>query len=376
MERVPFLKPRMAGSRFDDHAIPLDMLKEFAVLEEMIVEVAKWHYLNDHPKRERSPRGFTKGISVKLTAVDEGSAMPDMSLFVDQRQLIAPANQNYFERARDSIVDAIEAAAQHTEIKKHLPEFLLGYFDKLGRGLRQDEFIDFAPEAVGRGARLNQTTRRALRLASTQLQELTEEVSLRGVIPEADQAKLTFEIETIGGQRVSGPIPMQHFDTIVKAFNGYRDGLRVSIQGIGLYNRNGQLKSMEEVEHVTLLDERDVGARIDELRLLKSGWLDGKLGKALDSDQLNWLESRLDSYLSDPLPSPYLYPTAEGGVQLEWSICRYEITLDINLAAKSGHLHALYMPTEEETELQVNLSEDNGWENVTGLLEQFNGESL
>lgn len=60
MERVPFLKPRMAGSRFDDHAIPLDMLKEFAVLEEMIVEVAKWHYLNDHPKRERSPRGFTK----------------------------------------------------------------------------------------------------------------------------------------------------------------------------------------------------------------------------------------------------------------------------------------------------------------------------
>jgi hypothetical protein len=366
----------MAGSRFDDHAIPLDMLKEFAVLEEMIVEVAKWHYLNDHPKRERSPRGFTKGISVKLTAVDEGSAMPDMSLFVDQRQLIAPANQNYFERARDSIVDAIEAAAQHTEIKKHLPEFLLGYFDKLGRGLRQDEFIDFAPEAVGRGARLNQTTRRALRLASTQLQELTEEVSLRGVIPEADQAKLTFEIETIGGQRVSGPIPMQHFDTIVKAFNGYRDGLRVSIQGIGLYNRNGQLKSMEEVEHVTLLDERDVGARIDELRLLKSGWLDGKLGKALDSDQLNWLESRLDSYLSDPLPSPYLYPTAEGGVQLEWSICRYEITLDINLAAKSGHLHALYMPTEEETELQVNLSEDNGWENVTGLLEQFNGESL
>jgi len=374
MERIPFLKPRMAGSRFDDHAIPLDMLKEFAVLEEMIVEVAKWHYLNDHPKRERSPRGFTKGISVKLIAVDEGSAMPDMSLFVDQRQLIAPANQTYFERARDSIVDAIEAAGQNAEIRNHLPESLLGYFDKLGRGLRQDEFIDFAPEAVGRSARLNQATRRTLRLASTQLQELTEEVSLRGVIPEADQAKLTFEIETIGGQRVSGPIPVQHFEIIVKAFNGYRNGLRVSIQGIGLYNRNGQLKSMEEVEHVTLLDERDVGARIDELRLLKNGWLDGKLGKALDSDQLNWLDGRLDSYLNDPLPSPYLYPTDEGGVQLEWSICGHEITLDIDLATKSGHLHALHMLTEQETELQVNLSEDDGWERVTGLLEEFNGE--
>lgn len=376
MEQVPFLKPRMAGSRFDEHAIPLDMLKEFAVLEEMIVEVAKWHYLNDHPKRERSPRGFTKGISVKLIAVDEGSAMPDMSLFVDQRQLIAPENQSYFERARDSIVNAIEAAGQNSDIKQHLPESLLGYFDKLGRGLRQDEFIDFAPEAVGRSARLNQVTRRTLRLASTQLQELTEEVSLRGVIPEADQAKLTFEMESIGGQRVSGPIPMQHFDTIKRAFNGYRDGLRVSIQGIGLYNRNGQLKSMEEVEHVTLLDERDVGARIDELRLLKNGWLDGKLGKSLDSDQLNWLEGQLDTYLSDLLASPYLYPTAEGGVQLEWSICGYEITLDIDLASKSAHLHALHMTTEKETELDVNLSEDGGWDKVIGLLEKLNGEQL
>ncbi|WP_144778792.1 hypothetical protein [Marinobacter maritimus] len=374
MERVSFLKPRMAGKRFDDHAIPLEMLKELAVLEEMIVEVAKWHYLSDHPKRERSPRGFTKGISVKLTAIDEGSAMPDMSLFVDQRQLVTPANQDYFERARDSIIDAIEAAERNTEIKQHLPESLLGYFDKLGRGLRPDEFIDFAPGVVGRSARLNQATRRALRLASSQLQELTEEVSLRGIIPEADQAKLSFELEAIGGLRVSGPISMQHFDTIVKAFNGYRDGLRVSIQGIGLFSRNGQLKSMVEVEHVTLLDECDVGARIDELRLLQNGWLDGKLGKSLDSGQLNWLESRLDSYLSEPLPSPYLYPTAEGGVQLEWSINAYEITLDVDLAAKSGHFHALHMPTEQESELELDLSKDDDWEEVVSMLAKLNGE--
>ncbi|WP_273429303.1 hypothetical protein [Marinobacter sp.] len=374
MEQLPFLKPRMAGKRFDEHAIPLEMLRDLAILEEMIVEVAKWHYLNDNPARERSPRGFTKGISVKLTTIGEGSAMPDMSLFIDQRQLVAPANQDYFERARDSIVDAIEAADRKTDIRQHLPESLLSYFDRFGRGLREDEYIDFAPEAVGRSAKLNQTTRRALRLASSQLQELTDEVTLRGVIPEADQAKLSFELETLDGQRVAGPIPMQHLDTIRTAFNGYSDGLRVSIQGVARYNRHGQLKSMEEVEHVTILDECDVGARLDELRLLKPGWFDGNIGKSLDSDRLRWLENQLDAHLNDPLPSPYLYPTAEGGVQLEWSIGEYEITFDIDLARQRGHLHALHMQSEEEIELEPDLSNDEGWEAVASMLVELDGE--
>ncbi len=40
-----FLAPRMVGSRFSGHAIPLDVLKELAVLEDMFMEAAKWCYL-------------------------------------------------------------------------------------------------------------------------------------------------------------------------------------------------------------------------------------------------------------------------------------------------------------------------------------------
>ncbi|RUR56354.1 hypothetical protein [Vreelandella populi] len=375
-EQFSFLKPRMAGRRFDDHAIPLEMLKDLSVLEEMIVEVAKWHYLNDHPERARSPKGFANGISIKLTDIAKGSAMPDMSLFVEQPQLVAFQNQDYFERAKNSIVNAIEAAELETKIQDHLPESFLSYFDKLGRGLRENEYIDFAPDSIGRSAKLNKTTRRRLMLASSQMVDLTDEVTLRGVIPEADQAKLSFELVTISGQKVTGPIPAQHHETIITAFNGYQSGLRVSIQGIARYNRHGQLKSLEEIEHVTLLDKGDVAARIDELRLLEKGWLDGAKGHPLNSTLLSWLEQQLDTHISDPLPSPYLYPTVEGGVQIEWSIGDYEITLEVDLIHQLGHMHALNMLTEAEKELNLNLSEHEGWHQLTRVLNSIFGEQL
>ncbi|MDV7395841.1 hypothetical protein RZS08_30905, partial [Arthrospira platensis SPKY1] len=109
---------------------PLELLKDISVLEEMIIEVAKWRYLQDHPDRKRSPRGFTDGISLKLTAIDEGSAIARISLFVDTPQLFPPENQRYLEQARESVIGAIDAAEHNVSITDHLPESLLGYFDR------------------------------------------------------------------------------------------------------------------------------------------------------------------------------------------------------------------------------------------------------
>ena len=82
MNTEPFLRPRLTGRRFEGHAIPLEFLKDLAVLEEMIVEVAKWRFLEKNPDRTRSPRGFTKGIELKLTGVEDGSAIAVISLVV------------------------------------------------------------------------------------------------------------------------------------------------------------------------------------------------------------------------------------------------------------------------------------------------------
>ena len=66
MSTEPFLEPRLVGALFEGHAIPLEVLKDLAVLQDMIVEVAKWKFLQVNPDRKRSPRGFADGILAKV----------------------------------------------------------------------------------------------------------------------------------------------------------------------------------------------------------------------------------------------------------------------------------------------------------------------
>ncbi|MEI6415960.1 MAG: hypothetical protein WCP34_17120 [Pseudomonadota bacterium] len=371
---IQFLSPRIVGERFDGHSIPLEMLKDLAVLEEMIIEVAKWCYLQDNPQRTRTPRGFTDGISLNLTAIGDGSVVPRICLNIAATELSTPANQIYLERARRNIVDAIDAAEHDQPIVRHLPEPLLGFFDRIGRGLRDGEAIEFNYPNTDKPARLNKITRRKLLLASSQVQEVTEEVSLRGTIPEANQAKMTFELQVINGPRVVAPIAPHYHSTVLKAFNGYCHGARILLLGVGRYNRFDRLQSIETIEHLSLLDSNDIAARLDELRALKNGWLDGK-GFAPASEGLDWLANRFESLYPDDLPLPYLYPTAEGGIQAEWSLHGHEITLEISLDTHRGEWNALNMETEEAMEQILDLDEREGWDWLATQIQPLSGAS-
>ena len=87
------------GKRYDDHSIPLEFLRDVAVLEEMVVEVAKSKFLADHPNRQRSPRGFTRNIHLMLAAIDPGSATLDIRLAPGTTDL-APDSQPKLFRIR------------------------------------------------------------------------------------------------------------------------------------------------------------------------------------------------------------------------------------------------------------------------------------
>lgn len=257
MTVTEFLRPRFCGSRFDGAAIPLEVLQDLAVLEEMLIEVAKWRFLEEHEGRKRSPRGFTRGIELKLTAVEDGSAVPVISL-VESPAVGADVVQ-FLQSARERIVDTIAAAEQGKDVSRHLPNKCLAYFDRFGRSLREGEAIELSTPGRGGAARLTPATRRRLVEAST-IRQLTEEVTLRGSVPESDQDKMSFTFQLIAGPKVSSPMPEQHVDTILEAFNGYREGVRVLVQGIGQFSRQRTLQRLTTVEHVSLLEPLDVPA--------------------------------------------------------------------------------------------------------------------
>ena len=95
-------------------------------------------------------------------------------------------------------------------------------------------------------------------------------------------------------------------------------------------DRNNRLGRFESIEHVTPLDPLDVTLRLDELAKLEDGWLDGK-GKAPAKEKLEWIADTFESSFDTGLSLPHLYPTAEGGVQAEWSLNDWEVSLDIDL---------------------------------------------
>ncbi len=360
MSAQPFMRLRLVGKRYDDHSIPLEFLRDVAVLEEMVVEVAKSKFLADHPNRQRSPRGFTRNIHLMLAAIDPGSATLDIRLAPEPPTLLPTVSQNYSGYARDAIIEAISAAENGQPIESHLPERTLSYFDKLGRSLKEGEVVEFDSPDRKTTAKLTKDVRRRLVLASPKVKELTEEISIRGTVPEADQDDMTFEIQLIDGRKVKAPIASQHLDTILEVFNGYQNGMRALFQGIGRFSRGDQLIGFDSIEHLSILDPLDFGAQLDELRLLQDGWLEGE-GIAPPSAGLDWLHDAFDRHFPDEAPLPYLYPTETGGVQAEWSFDPNEVTFDVNLETHSGEWHVLNMVSDDASERTLNCDDGEDW---------------
>lgn len=367
------LRPRLTGRRFERHGIPLEVLKDFAVLEEMIIEVAKYKFFKDHPGRQRVPRGFADGLSLKLHAVEEGSAVPVIEVEYDgsnQISLLPIGAMDYVMRAIHAVIHAIGAAERNRAATEYLPERFLAYFDRIGRSLLPDEAIEFPMPGRSEVARLTPETRRKLVNASRS-QEYTEEVSIRGSVPEIDQDTLTFHIQLLDGTKVKAPLAEPYYDTILEASQSYRNKARVLIQGVGRFRRDGKLIRMDSIEHVTLLDPLDVPSRLEELSLLKDGWYNGS-GKALDPSKLAKFADSFSLYYPDDLPLPYVYPTVEGHLQLEWNLGFKEASLEVNLDNLQSEWHSVDISTREDEIATFDLSTKHGW----GLLGQKLRETM
>jgi len=362
-----FLKPRLVGKRFDDHTIPLEMLRDFAVLEEMIIEIAKWKYLEKNSGRKRVPSGFANGVSLRLKAIEPGSAVPEFIYEINQESMF-PEITDYLEEARSSVVSAISVAENDGDITQHMPTNLLAYFDRFGRSLIDDEVIEFSvPNNNEVKARLNKTTRKKLLLAS-KVSEVTDEVTLRGLIPEADQEKMKFEIRLLDGSKIIAPIAVEYMKTVLDAFQGYKQNLKVLLRGIGKFNRYEKLINIESIEHISILDPLDVPARIDELRFLKEGWLDGKNGVAFDKQDLDWFSEIFEKYFSSDLPLPYIYPVPEGGLVLEWSIADHDVSLEVLFFERTAQWHDYDLISDKEDVKLFDLKLRNDWEEFMNQL--------
>ncbi len=114
----------------------------------------------------------------------------------------------------------------------------------------------------------------------------------------------------------------------------------------------------------------NVSSRLNELKSLENGWLDGK-GLAPNRVGLDWLTQSLDANYSDELRQPFVYPTAEGGVQFEWTIGDFEVSLEIDLSSHQAQWHCLNLTTAADSFRDVNLDDAGDWTRLEAEIRQL-----
>lgn len=118
----------------------------------------------------------------------------------------------------------------------------------------------------------------------------------------------------------------------------------------------------------------DIGAQLNEFKLLKVGWLDGQ-GIPPAHDGLDWLSEAFDCYYPDDLPPAYLFPTVEGRVLTEWSLEPWAPSLEIDLATKRGKWHALNLDTDAEDAKELDLANADDWQELAQRIRNLVGKA-
>jgi hypothetical protein len=364
-EGVVFLKPKLTGKRFEDHALPVEFMSDFAALEELLIELAKFKYLEAHPERTRVPRGFSDGISLKISSIEEGSVIPNLILVsaLAANSLFANGENthSYFEAAKEMLLNSI-STANSTEPVSLAPRFI-AYFNRIGKNIGEDEAIDFLPSFPDRKVILNKQTRRTILLSANANAEFLENGSWIGVVSELDKQQQTFSFRNHEIQISGIAIPDEHRDTIYQAFSLWEEGLHVKVKGIAKFNASNKMSMITTIEHIDQLDASDLEVRLNHVASLKAGWYYGE-GSTFDKHKLNAFLNLFNSNCDPNIPNPSTYPTVDGKIQLEWSTEKYDDSLTIDLIDFKGEFHSIRFLDEKEEIMSLDLNSRNDWNKI------------
>ena len=259
----------------------------------------------------------------------------------------------------------IRAAAEDRPPTDYLTPRALTQFKNLGERLRDGEAIEF--EDHGTPIRFTKEVRRKLLLSAPGVEEVSEEIELRGLVWRTDQKERVFVIKLADGTEVSGPMAGDHYDNIIEATKDYRKGAKIFLRGVGTRNRQGKLIRIDSIESSSVLEPLDIHARLEELRLLKQGWLDGE-GEPFEPAGMDWLESSVRDHYAAGMPLPRIFPAPGGQILFEWKIDTRSASLEIDLGGKAGYWHEFDLKTKSDFDEDLDLGAAAGWNRLAERL--------
>ena len=359
-----FAKPRVTGPRFDEHTLPVEVAADLAAYKDLIVELAKHLYLEDHPERKRAPKGFEEGFALHLAQVEGGSASPVLAV-VAAAGLALQGASSYYESARDLVGDCVASKVAEAGLPPRFPKKLLAYFNVFGRSLRDGEAVEL-PRAGGAVAELTPARRKALVLDVQRV--YSKDVEESGVVAEIDFDGKTFELRRDDGSSVCVPMPDNFAEDVRRA--GGRERTMVQVSGVGVFDAHDRLQKLAETQHLEIFPNQALVAQVEALALLQDGWCDGD-GIAPDKEQLEWAAGKLAEGFPENLPFPLVAPTPEGGLFLEWIAAEWRVSCEVLLPTHSAELQAVNTVSGAVEDAEVNLDTPQDWHALFTFARRF-----
>ncbi len=356
--KTTFYQPRFTGERFDEHTLPVEVARDLAAYETLVIELAKHLYKQDYPERARAPKGFAANFRLDIQEIGDGSTRPLLALVMSGVLALPNSEATHFERARDLIAECV--AAPDARLPHQFPKELLGHFNQLGRSLRDGETLEL-PLACDGNAVLTPTRRKELVLAASE--EYEREVELLGYIGEVDWEKATFRLRLADNRQFNVPL-LPAFRDDARKYGG-RSRHWVVVKGVGTFDAWDCLKRVLSSESAEVVKNFDITNRLDELRLLQPGWFEDA-GLALNEARLSLFAESIAANYPDDLPLPAIFPTQDGNLVLEWNAAG-DPSLDIRLADFQASFHA-FGTDGTDIEQNFSLANETGWTQVHAFL--------
>jgi len=373
-----FAVPAFHGGRFegeiqpgDRPALPVGVLPELAVYEQLIVALAGEIYKEEHGAKNVPPN-FSDSFQLQLTEIRKGSRVAAMKLAHAEHVPV----HDFFARGRDEVDSIVAAVGQGNQPSRRLPPKVLQLFGQFGKRLQGDEVLELRRPGYARGVAYTPEVRqRFLRLAA---QESVYPVSFTGpVVGVQSHPKRIFRLMTSEEGLIKVPFPAHLSQQIADAWRDHKF-VRVTVEGLASF-KNNKLQDFVDPPSVTLKSKlaedhvRDVETRLREFETLEAGWADGA-GGPLPKEGLGWLRGLLLEMMATyGLPLPVLVPMPEGGVKASWKFWPWYVTAEFDLSSRSAFIHAAQVETSQVEAIDVSFPEDEDepLSRVTKFIKRF-----
>ncbi len=358
---------RLRGGRYEQLGLPLVAIAELGRYEKLVHNVARSLYLREHPNRKRVPRGPAFELALRLTAVEPGSVKPVLERALPTTEALFATEHDWFEESRRLINEALRGFNdEQSHLIANFPADCLDDFSAVGRSLAADESIEFSdvhgdtPPAI-----LNVDVRKRI-VRHTKLGHLDVETLLIGRVTglRSQPAKFDFKVEE-NGRKFEGSYHDDGMFSQLKSVMDEEDRASlVALSAVARQTPDGETVELVDVLAVELTLPDTWRERLSQLARLQAGWLD-KGSSPPSAQALDQTERLLLGCLDEMLPRPGIFPTPEGGLQLEWTSPDSETEVRISA---DGSVHVLWFSTSTDDDREADYSPDDDLANVATFI--------